>query len=190
MNKIYLYAVISVLVILNIFSLFRINNQKYRLSNFERTLNNLEQLIQRFEFQDSIFYSENLFKYRNGIEGPFKLIVIIPDKSCRSCLQYDQDIITSLQKKYPEYISIYYVTDNPEESYIKKLNPEFDYSFIGYNNEIFDSKNVIPPFKNLTYLLIDNDYRLISMHTTDWYQLEKSDLFVSKVMALFKDIDK
>lgn len=176
MNKYYIWIIF--LVLLNIFLLFR-NYQK------NTKINELEVLNSSFE-SSSILDKKEIF-YKNKINDPVQLVVLIPENSCISCLLYDLDFINLFNSNYPKNLSVYHIENKKGHYPIRNLDTNFEYTFIDSAGVIFDTKkNLDLNIEKPTYLVIDQSRMIQTLHVSNIFKLKNTDKFFEQINSLFE----
>ncbi len=173
-NKIWFIVVISVLLGLNVFLIFRLNQcnkrQYYFANNSNTVINNLHS-VRYYEFKyagsminDIQFYSDNgLQLNRQDVFKKDKYYLHISEKNCQECVE---DEIRNLSHGYNSVdtskISVLaeYKDTTELAGFIKKYN--FKIPVYYHSKKLFNTLDTINDYP--MYFSVDNDYKIKNVY--------------------------
>jgi|SRR5690606_3555634 len=175
--------IVFLAIILGLLNLFLI----YQIINKQNKINALTSIIQIVESKERLGNLNSSIvkeiKIKDSI-NKLKLISVITQEGCISCIQAEINYLNQLSNKYKNFVDIYFIGDN--KNYLKALNSTFKYKIITNINEIVDIRSkVIQPFS----LLIDSQKKIQKFNIASVVAPEKTEQFYSEVLSLLDIIN-
>lgn len=179
-----------VIILLLGLNLFLLNTSKVKNDNLEILQQRISTLNESFRNDKP----ELIDRFQQSLEPSFygkselSLISVVPESSCLSCVIYAIEILNDFFSKYPEnYRAFFLKQDDVTDSVpINSFDIEFDFEVLEELSSIFpkmdslDSNNMMNPI----FLLIDRNGFVQSIHESEKFNPDKTDIFFSRVESL------
>lgn len=193
-NKVLLALFVIFLALLNVYQIYNSHIKSEKISQLVSDYENLEIrntsqnnfLNQRLFLESLLFDTSNVNTHAPSPNNKFSLISIFPENSCGACILYDSRLIADLKKQYPEQINIYALSPTDVFSKDNLFPRNFEYLIIRDINEIIAIKDSFDYSLNSPlHLLLNSNKDIISVHLSNFYVPENSDVFFNKIESTF-----
>lgn len=174
-NKIYIFIIITILVILNFYSLY--SNIKLRI--YTNTLKTQYEDLKRDKVYGSIEVVTT-FRHPEIVipQNDYLLVVLFADRGCSSCYEYEVPNLNKLYQNYSSNIIVYYVGNNSMT--LDDASPEFQYTQISPYYPILDTDFVLT---NTTIFLLDKNSVIQQVYKAEIGNRSKSSIFYNRIAS-------
>lgn len=182
------YAVISILVAMNIFLLFNGNKVKENYiklyEEYSEISNNLTTESTNVVENGSIVHPEvNFVEADSGIF----LAIFIPQNSCPDCLDYEITNLNQFYTNHEKNVKVYLVARDSLTEKNSNYNIDFTYDIINPTAKLFSVK---VPVSNPIAILTDESGTIYSAYFSEIGNEDKSNKFYEKMRKFFQYYEK
>ena len=180
MKKSELAAITGVLIVLNIWLLYSINQKDRVIEELgnSRNLNNW-----KFETVDSTLFKISHYEVELG-EASLKLIVFFSDQGCQSCIEDEVNFLNKFNAEHTSILNVYLLSAKAPTYLSRMFEASFDYKVIDPRINVFD---VDFEFVNPIAVLVDSLGLVHRLHKAEVANSGKSEEFYKQMRKYFND---
>ncbi len=175
-----LVIITGVMIVLNIWLLYSINQKNRVIEEFEnrKDLNNW-----KFETVDStlLYLSHHDVVLSND---PLRLNVFFSDQGCQSCIEDEVNLINKFNAEHPNLLNVYLLTAKAPTYLSRMFEANFDYKVIDPRINVFDGDF---EFVNPIAVLVDSLGLVHRLHKAEVANSSKSEEFYRQMRKFFSD---
>lgn len=185
----YVYIIlILILITINIFQILHVVHKQKELEDAKiennvitGRVNLLEREVKQLSLtRDILFYTKFIYKGDNKVSGT-RIVSILPVNTCGSCLLTDSNILTNLQKNFPNKFIAYVLGDESSTSE-RYINPDLNYERINnINNLLQFNSGINIEIEYPIHILIDEEDEILNVHVTEFYYPENTKYFLERL---------